>query len=303
MRRTEVKVRCSALYLAPMVSKRFDFIGLVLLFILGIAVAKAHAQVNVEFSVCTFNVRYDNPNDTIQWHERKNEVALAMRYFDIVGVQEVLPNQYDDLNALMPEHEAFGIGRNSDGKGEACPVYWNAERFDFLQGETRWLSLNPKQHGSIGWDADMPRIATLVVLFDRKRQQTIRVINTHWSHVGEKARLNAAALVAGWSGWEGPTSDELVVVCGDLNAEPQTQAVKSLMTLADLTDSYETARYRCRQAFGTYTTFLPENLANATRIDYILYRGPVSVDWVCADEVLKYGVYISDHMPYHAIFK
>jgi endonuclease/exonuclease/phosphatase family metal-dependent hydrolase len=165
------------------------------------------------------------------------------------------------------------------------------------------LSLNSQQEGSVGWDADLPRIATLVVLFDRKRQQTVRVINTHWSHVGEKARLNAAALVAGWSGWDDDASDELVVVCGDLNAEPQTEPVKNLMASADLVDTYDAARYRCRKSFGTYTTFLPENLANATRIDYIFYRGNAAVDWVCADEVLKYGVYISDHMPYHAIFK
>ena len=45
---------------------------------------------------------------------------------------------------------------------------------------------------------------------------------------------------------------------------------------------------------------LPENLAMLLR-DYIFYRGSATVDW--ADEVLKYGVYISDHMPYHDIFK
>ena len=115
--------------------------------------------------------------------------------------------------------------------------------------------------------------------------------------------MNAAALVAGWTGWGASGSDELVVVCGDLNAEPVSEPVQSLMASADLIDTYDTARYRCRKSFGTYTTFLPENLANATRIDYILYRGAASVDWVCADEVLKYGVYISDHMPYHAILK
>jgi len=282
---------------------RFDLMGLGMALAFGIVKADVHAQANAELSVCTFNVRYDNPNDTIKWHERRNEVASAIRYFDIAGVQEALSNQYDDLKSLLPKHEAFGAGRDADRNGEACPVFWNAERFDFLRGETRWLSLNPQQEGSVGWDADLPRIATLVVLFDRKRQQTVRVINTHWSHVGEKARLNAAALVAGWSGWDDDASDELVVVCGDLNAEPQTEPVQNLMTSADLVDTYDAARYRCRKSFGTYTTFLPENLANATRIDYIFYRGNAAVDWVCADEVLKYGVYISDHMPYHAIFK
>ena len=93
------------------------------------------------------------------------------------------------------------------------------------------------------------------------------------------------------------------MVSGDFNAEEERPEIRSLLDLAGLQDTYHTTNYRCRKAFGTFTTFLPENLANATRIDYIFYRGDVEVDWVCADEVIKYGVYISDHMPYHAIFK
>lgn len=161
----------------------------------------ALGQKNAELSVCTFNVRYDNPKDTLTWQERRDEVAQAIRFFDIAGVQEALPNQYADLQQRMPNHDSFGVGRDAQGGGEACPIFWNAERFDFLTGDTRWLSLNPSRAGSIGWDADLPRIATVVVLFDRVRQQTVRVVNTHWSHVGDEARMHAAALIAGWSGW------------------------------------------------------------------------------------------------------
>lgn len=253
--------------------------------------------------MCTFNVRYDNPADTITWSERREEVALAVGYFDIVGVQEALPNQYADLRQRMSNHGAFGQGRDADGGGEACPVFWNKNRFDFLTGETRWLSLDPAKPGSVGWDADLPRIATVVVLFDRMRQQTVRVVNTHWSHAGEEARMHAAAMLAGWCGWDEAERDELVLVCGDMNAEPSSQPVQNLMAAAELKDTYDETKYRCRKEFGTYTTFLPQNLANSTRIDYILFRGDVQVDWACADEIIKYGVYISDHMPYHAIFK
>ncbi len=276
-------------------------LGLVTIF--GTLPQLARGQRAAELSVCTFNVRYDNPSDTITWLERREEVAQAVRYFDVVGVQEALPNQYADLQQRMPNHAAFGVGRDADGGGEACPIFWNTERFDFLTGETRWLSLEPARPGSVGWDADLPRIATVVVLFDRMRQQTVRVVNTHWSHVGEEARMHAAALLAGWCGWDEADGNELVLVCGDMNAEPTSDPVQSLMAAAELTDTYEAAKYRCRKEFGTYATFLPQNLANSTRIDYILFRGDVQVDWACADEIIKYGVYISDHMPYHAIFK
>ena len=275
--------------------------GVLVVFLLS--TAGVQGQKSKELSVCTFNIRYDNPSDTITWAERQNEVAQAVKYFDIVGIQEALPNQFDDLARLMPKHDSFGVGRDADGGGEACPIFWNRDRFDFLTGETRWLSLSPNDAGSVGWDADLPRIATLVVLFDRERQHTVRIVNSHWSHVGEEARMNSAALVAGWSGWDGENEGDLVVVCGDFNAEPESASLQSLKEAADLTDTYDAAKYRCRKTFATYSTFLPENLANATRIDYILFRGPASVEWVCADEIIKYGVYISDHMPYHAILK
>lgn len=278
-------------------------VGSGVLALLMLATMDVQGQEPLELSVCTFNVRYDNPSDTITWAERQKEVAQAVKYFDIVGIQEALPNQYKDLSRLMPKHNAYGVGRDADGGGEACPIFWNSERFDFLTGETRWLSMSPKEAGSVGWDADLPRIATLVVLFDRERQHTVRVVNSHWSHVGEEARKNAAALLAGWSGWEEENEGDLVLVCGDFNAEPESAALQSLEEAAALTDTYDVAKYRCRKSLATYATFLPENLANATRIDYILFRGPASVEWVCADEIIKYGVYISDHMPYHAIFK
>ena len=93
-----------------MLRMRLELIGLGMALAFGMVKVEVHAQANAELSVCTFNVRYDNPNDTIKWDERKKEVALAMRYFDIVGVQEVLPNQYDDLKSLMPKHNDFGRG-------------------------------------------------------------------------------------------------------------------------------------------------------------------------------------------------
>ena len=262
--------------------------------------ARARAQKNLETSVCTFNVRYDNPNDTLKWFERRDEIANAVRYFDVVTLQEVLPNQMDDLTERLNQHDSFGRGRNADGSGEAAPIFWNRNRFDFLRGEVKWLSTDPQQEGSIGWDADLPRVVTIVVLFDRENQKTVRVLNGHWSHVGEWSRKGAAALTAGWSGL---ASDDLTLVCGDFNAEPDASEILDLMAMGNLSDTYATARYRCRKEFGTFSTFFTEAIAGAKRIDYIFYRGDVEVDWACADEHIKFGLYISDHLPYQAVFK
>ena len=259
------------------------------------------AQLYHELSLGTFNIRYANPDDTLRWEDRQDEVADAVRYFDVIGFQEVLPQQKQDLIDRMPHHGHFGEGRDRDGGGEACPVFWNQKRFDFLHGEVRWLSETPLQAGSLGPGADLPRIVTIVLLYDHVSNRTVRVLNTHWSHVSEEARLIASSIMAGWTGWAGAA--DLTVVCGDFNAEPESLPITELLASSELKDTYETANFRCRKSFGTYATFYPINVNGAARIDAIFYRGDAIVDWVCADEYIKYGVYISDHLPYHAVFK
>jgi hypothetical protein len=53
------------------------------------------------------------------------------------------------------------------------------------------LSTEPEVPGSVGWDAHLPRIATIVRL--RHRDGTAAgVANTHFDHAGDQARLESA---------------------------------------------------------------------------------------------------------------
>ena len=60
----------------------------------------------------TFNVRYDNPQDSLNnWQYRKDRVCqfIKDRELDIVGMQEVLHNQFQDLRAGLPEYDGIGV--------------------------------------------------------------------------------------------------------------------------------------------------------------------------------------------------
>jgi len=73
------------------------------------------------FTVATFNIRYANPKDSGNlWVDRKQRVTDLIRFhgFDIVGVQEALRMQLDDMAQLMPEFTWYGIGRD-DGKSRS----------------------------------------------------------------------------------------------------------------------------------------------------------------------------------------
>src|ERR1700741_4505158 len=86
-----------------------------LLFIVLCASLHIHAQ---RIIIGTFNLRYDNAADSGNlWKDRAPVVASLIRFhsFDILGTQEGLKNQLDDISNALPEYTRYGIGRD-DGK-------------------------------------------------------------------------------------------------------------------------------------------------------------------------------------------
>ena len=82
---------------------------------------------------------------------------------DIVGFQEVLHNQLQDLKELLGEgYDHVGVGRD-DGKekGEYSPIFWDKELFEVVRWKSVWLSPTPEVPGSVGWDAVSPSVFAL----------------------------------------------------------------------------------------------------------------------------------------------
>lgn len=108
----------------------------------------------------SFNIRYNNPADGEHaWPLRKERVASLLRFHqaDLIGMQEVLQGQLEDLRALLPEYAWVGVGRD-DGKnaGEFSPIFYRASRFEVLDSGTFWLSETPELVASKSWDAAPP---------------------------------------------------------------------------------------------------------------------------------------------------
>jgi endonuclease/exonuclease/phosphatase family metal-dependent hydrolase len=159
--------------------------------------------------VCTFNVRHDKPDDDHPWAEREPRVLGELERIspDLVGCQEALPHQYDDLRAGLEGYEWYGVGRrNGERAGEFVPVAWRSTRFERLESGAFWLSETPTEP-SVGWDADLPRVATWVRLRDRRSDRLFWLCNTHLDRRGERARLEA---------------DETPVVTGDANCTAES---------------------------------------------------------------------------------
>ena len=195
----------------------------------------------------TFNVRTvvaeDGPDE---WEHRKNLVAAVLRFHrpDVAGLQEAFARQVDYLDDALADYEWVGRGREAEAReGEFVPVFYRADRFELVDTETFWLSEVPDDPGSVGWSAEHPRIATRADLRDRETDATVTHVNTHLSHVDERARVESASLLRErLVAVEGPT-----VLTGDFNCTPGSAPYRVLVgedAAGDpLADAREVARH------------------------------------------------------------
>ena len=154
------------------------------------------------FTVGQYNIRYDAQSDAKNgngWKQRAQHIRNLIYYewWDLVGLQEVLDHQLEELKAGLSEYEAIGVGRN-DGKkkGEYAPILYKKSRMRCLQSGTFWLSETPDKVGSKGWDAALPRICTWAQFEDKNTKWKFWMFNLHMDHVGTKARSESAKLVS-----------------------------------------------------------------------------------------------------------
>ena len=144
--------------------------------------------------VMTYNIRYsegDTGSRDNNWEGRKTDLAdlVERESPDVVGFQEVLPDQKAFLERRFPDYRFVGEFRNADRKsGEASPIAFRGERFDVVTNGTFWLSETPDVPGSKSWGARFPRVCSWAVLVDKASGRRFAFANTHTDHLSEEAR-------------------------------------------------------------------------------------------------------------------
>jgi endonuclease/exonuclease/phosphatase family metal-dependent hydrolase len=245
------------------------------------------------FQVMTWNIRFDNPSDSVNaWPNRKEKVfALLHKYNpDILGVQEALQHQITDITSALG-YSFVGVGRDDgDSKGEYSAVLFRKEKFDLLDNGTFWLSEQPEVPGSKNWDAAITRIATWASLMDKRTGRKFMVMNTHFDHIGKEAREKSAQLLKEKALQLNP---ELlpVIITGDFNCT-RDEMPYEIMTDGELIELIDPAS----QPEGTYCTFKVNGDA-CRAIDYIFLTNEWQADRyrVITDHDGRY--YPSDHLP------
>lgn len=264
----------------------------------------ATSQVNI----LSFNIRYDTPKDGInQWSNRKEKVAQLIEFHeaDIVGLQEVLKNQLDDLETLLPEYTWIGVGRD-DGKeaGEYSPILFQKDRFKLLQQGTFWLSETCDIAGSRGWDAACNRVVTWAYFKDKKQRKKFYFFNTHFDHKGAVARRESAKLIL--QKIKEIAGTNAFILTGDFNGDPKSEPYQILTkkdNSIDLYDAFLLSKTGHYGQLSTFSGFKVPTKDDQNRIDYIFVPNKI--------KVLKHailtdswsGLFPSDHFPVLAVLK
>lgn len=275
-----------------------------LAFIAFIILQSCNRSKILELKVMTFNIRLDHADDSLNnWQYRKDIAAQAIKNYDvdIVGTQEVLPNQMQDLRKRLSEYTALGVGREDGAnKGEYSALFYKKDKFKEIKSGTFWLSETPEKPGSMGWDAACTRVATWALLEDIATSKRFFAINTHLDHVGQKARINGITLILKRA--HAIAGDLSVILTGDFNAEPTSNVIQHVIsdkTPNNLINSRDIAITK-NDAPGTFHDFgrLPEN--KREYIDYIFVSKGTEVQEYKVTEEKMENKFISDHTPVFA---
>ncbi len=248
-----------------------------------------------EVEVMSYNIKFANETDgENSWSKRKDHITNQIKFHEpeIFGVQEALVSQLKHFQSEMDNYKYVGVGRD-DGKeaGEFSAIFYNAEAFEVLENETFWLSETPDEI-SVGWDAAMERVCTYAKFEDKNSGKIFWVFNTHFDHVGAKARENSAKLI--WEKISAVNKENLpVILMGDLNLEPDTSGIQFLMQ--KMNDSKAVSKLD----FGPEGTFNGYNFKEPVtrRIDYIFVSDNIEVKKYAVLSDSKNLKYPSDHLP------
>ncbi len=263
----------------------------------------AVSDLNSQIKIVTYNIRYANSTDGLNdWEHRSAEISKQISDFnaDFIGLQEALYLQIKMVqNKLGSLYEHIGVGRDfGDSIGEHCPLFYRSDIYQRVNHNaltTFWLS-ETETVPSKSWDAALPRIATGDLFENRLTKNQIYVLNTHFDHIGNEARINSMKLIYNKLK---PYLDSgiAVVLLGDFNLQPDSKPIQWIST--KLSDCRNSSLHAQMNGEGTKHTFNGFKLTpTGPIIDYVFTSSNLYTDYYEVDHHMRgEGLFYSDHYP------
>ena len=269
--------------------------------------------------VMSFNIRYGKaPDGENAWPKRHDLVAEVIRQHqpDMVGLQEALRFQLDDLRKALPQYDEIGVGReNGQDKGEYNTILYRTDRFVPLEHGNFWYSDTPTVPGSRTWGNRLPRLCTWAcfALKGDPKKPAFYYYNTHLDHESQPSRARSAEFLV--QTIEKRKHHVPAIVSGDFNVSEDNPVVLYLTgrrphattgpagepaPKPHLVDTFRKL-HPDEKVAGTFNGF--KGVRTGEKIDYILASPDLKVLEATIVRDNKDGRYPSDHFPIMSIVR
>lgn len=265
---------------------------------------------DLELRVMSFNIRCGDADDgENRWEKRREMVFDVIRDYqpDVVGLQEAIRFQIDQIRKALPEYSEIGVGRK-DGKteGEYAAILYRTERFNADESSTFWFSDTPDVPNSKHWGNRITRICTWAGLTEKDSSRSFYFYNLHLDHRSQVSRERSVEFLAGRI--QGRKCPEPVIVTGDFNAGEDNPVILYIKGSCPLTDKDNRKSFNPVVMADTFRLLHPDAADVGTsnrfvgrrdgeKIDYIFVSPGIRVLEAKIVHTQRNGRYPSDHFP------
>jgi endonuclease/exonuclease/phosphatase family metal-dependent hydrolase len=254
--------------------------------------------------VATYNVRRPMPPllspPADRWCRRAPLLASALRRTRpaVLAGQEVVPRSATVIGqALGPGYRRVGAGRGAQGRGEGCPIFFDAERLRLRQWQQLALSDTPAVPGSRGWGNLFPRTLVTATFEDRRTDDVFSVVNTHLDVLSARSRMRSVELIRQLV----QADADPTVVTGDMNVDASAPELRSLCRGGLLEDAWTRADERLTPSWRTFGGY--RSPREGKGVDWIFVTSGLDVRAVAIEGRAESGGWPSDHLPMYAVIE
>lgn len=249
-----------------------------------------------QLTICTFNLRYDNPADgNHSWSNRKSAIKNVMSEIqaDLVGTQEGKEEQLNDFQTLIPNIPMI-MGHREWIKERMYPsLFFSFKKLSVIDSGDIWLSLTPDIPGSTSFNSIYPRVCTWAKFSLKTNFRPIFMANLHLDHVNSETRIKQTEVFISEINKIFYEKFPMIIV-GDFNEGPNDLVYNLLMNaFPNLYDPWIEGR---KVEMSSHHHF-DGNISNGKRIDWILLDKRFKCDSIEAITKSYSEIYPSDHFP------
>ena len=273
-------------------------INIIIVLILSLF-ALCGCEKNNSIKVLSFNMGFEKTVDGLAvWDSKKPvlERFFKKNDFDIMGLQDVSEEQFNEIQDILPNYSHFGANKTDYAKaGEYSPIFYDKNSFTLLTKSQFWLSEMPDSVINNNLDEVSQHVVNWGRLSFNKTGHIFYVFNTRFAYDNKLLQDNSARFLL--KRIKEIAGNAPVIVMGDFNLRTNENVYNILTTNWDrflsLEDTDSFINKKPKRGNETKSNISP-------KLDCILINGYFDVLSYKMQVIEENEKFISEHCPVSA---